>query len=59
MSASEDAKKHGLKSLIDVSKLTGVSNQTLNNWYNHKPKLFAVVIAGCAALISNAGDLKD
>jgi hypothetical protein len=47
MTASETAKESGLKSLADVSKLTGVSTQTLNNWHNDKTKLFAIVIAGC------------
>jgi hypothetical protein len=50
MTASEDAKAAGLKSLAEVSEMTGVSYQTLINWYKHKPALFAVVVAGCAAL---------
>ena len=50
MTASQAAKAAGLKSLGNVTVLSGVSHQTLNNWFNNKPRLFAVVIAGCAAL---------
>jgi hypothetical protein len=50
MTASEHAKQAGLKSLVEVSELTGVSHQTLNNWHNDKPKLFAIVIAGCVSI---------
>jgi hypothetical protein len=48
MTASEQAKAAGLKSLAQVSELTGVSFQTLNNWSKHKPDLFRVVLLGCA-----------
>lgn len=50
MTASEEAKAAGLKSLSEVSEMTKTSLQTLINWYNNKPELFAVVVAGCAAL---------
>lgn len=40
----------GLPSLAVVSKLTGVSRQTLTNWHKHKPKLFRVVLSGCQSL---------
>ena len=50
VTASEDAKKVGLKSLKEAAEMTDTSFQTLNNWYNDKPKLFAVVMAGCAAM---------
>lgn len=50
MTASETAKQAGLKNLSEVSELTGVSTQTLNNWHNDKPLLFRVVIAGCKAI---------
>lgn len=51
MTAAKAAKAAGLKSLAVVSDLTGVSTQTLNNWFNDKPKLFEIVIAGCASKI--------
>ena len=47
MTASEAAKSAGLKSLAEVSELTGVSTQTLNNWFNEKRKLFEIVLLGC------------
>jgi len=50
MSASIEAKSNGLKSLEQVSKLSGVSVQTLNNWYHNKPKLFHIVLMGCVYL---------
>ena len=45
--ASAAAKAAGLKSLAQVVEMTGVSAQTLNNWFNNKPKLFDIVLAGC------------
>jgi len=53
MTASQQAKQAGLKSLAQVSELTGVSFQTLNNWVNMKPDLFQVVLLGCAEKINN------
>jgi lambda repressor-like predicted transcriptional regulator len=50
MTPSQKAKSAGLSSLAEVSKMTGVSTQTLNNWFNEKPKLFEIVIAGCVAV---------
>lgn len=47
MTASEQAKAAGLKSLAEVSRLSGVSAQTLTNWHQHKPQLFEVVLLGC------------
>ena len=49
MTASKQAKELGLKSLTQVSKLTGQSPQTLINWFNDKPDLFEVVLLGCVA----------
>lgn len=52
MKASEQAKAAGLKSLSQVSTITGVSLQTLDNWSKNKPDLFAVVLAGCWLVIN-------
>lgn len=49
MTPSQQAKAAGLKSLLQVSDLTGVSVQTLSNWAKNKPELFAFVLAGCVA----------
>jgi len=47
MTPSEQCKQAGLKSLAEVVRMTGVSEQTLINWHRNKPMLFAVVVAGC------------
>ena len=47
MSASKSAKEIGLKNLNEVSEISKVSPQTLNNWYNNKKELFNVVLLGC------------
>ena len=51
MAASQQAKSKGLTSLKQVSDLTGVSPQTLDNWHKHKPELFEVVLCGCVAIL--------
>lgn len=50
MTASQQAKAAGLKSLLQVQKLTKQSAQTLINWHRDKPELFRVVIAGCVSV---------
>ena len=47
MTPAKQAKALGLKSLAQVSALTGVSLQTLDNWSKNKPKLFKTVLQGC------------
>tara|TARA_R110001632_G_scaffold224150_1_gene356374 strand:- start:358 stop:534 length:177 start_codon:yes stop_codon:yes gene_type:complete len=47
MTPSKQAKELGLKSLTQVSELTGQSPQTLTNWFNHKPELYKIVLLGC------------
>lgn len=39
-----------LKSLAEVSQITGVAVSTLNDWHRTKPDLFKVVIAGCVVV---------
>ena len=50
MTPSQQAKAAGLKSLLQVSELTGVSIQTLSNWAKNKPRLFRAVILGSKKL---------
>ena len=52
MSPSEQCKSAGLKSLAELSKISGESVQTLINWHKNKPLLFKVLIAG--AVVSKA-----
>ena len=54
MTPSKQAKDLGLKSLTQVSELTGQSLQTLTNWFNDKPELFNVVLLGCKAKLALA-----
>ncbi len=52
---AEKAKAAGLKSLIQVAKMTGQSAQTLINWEKNKPELFAIVLLGCATRLDRSG----
>lgn len=47
MTPSQQAKSVGLKSLTQVSHITGVSLNTLTNWHRDKPELFRIVLMGC------------
>ena len=47
MTPAQQARALGLDSLSQVTRLTGVSPQTLANWHKHKSKLFKVVLMGC------------
>ena len=49
MTPSQQAKAAGLDSLAQVSRITGVAVSTLKDWHKNKPKLFAIVLAGCAS----------
>ena len=53
MTPSEQCKQAGLKSLAEVVRMTGVSEQTLINWHRNKTQLFSVVVAGCNNLKNN------
>jgi len=46
---SKQVKSVGLKSLTQVSNITGVSLNTLTNWCRDKPELFRIVLIGCKA----------
>ena len=58
MTASQEAKKHGFKSLKEVSDLLGKKPNgrpvalftTLNLWHNTKPTLFKAVLVGLAQI---------
>jgi hypothetical protein len=46
MKPHEQCKAAGLDSLAELSKITGVSVNTLINWHKNKPKLFEAVLYG-------------
>jgi len=50
MTPSQQAKKAGLKNLLQVQQMTCQSAQTLTNWHRDKPELFKIVILGCKTL---------
>ena len=49
MKPSELCKASGLKSLKELSEITGESPQTLNNWFKYKRKVFNLVLTGAVA----------
>lgn len=59
MTPSEQCKQAGLKSLDEVSKLSGQSVQTLINWHKNKPKLFMLLILGCIVEKTNQHEEKN
>lgn len=48
LTPSGRCKMAGLKSLAELVRITGVSEQTLINWHRSRPQLFAVIVAGAA-----------
>lgn len=48
MTASDKAKKIGFKSLAEVSRLAGCTTQHLRNIEKRTPKLFTLLLIGCA-----------
>lgn len=48
MTASEQAKASGFKSLTEVAKLLDVTTQCLRQWHKKKPQRFEIVLIGCA-----------
>lgn len=58
MTASSMVKMAGLNSLNELSDITGVSRQTLSNWYKNNMKLFVIVINGAVVhRLTTDGDL--
>ncbi len=53
MKPHEQCKKSGLSGLKELSDITRVSIQTLNNWSKDKKELFKCVLAG-AVVIKNS-----
>ena len=47
MTASQDVKAAGLKSLAQMSELTGERTDKLRRWHKDRPKLFNIVLFGC------------
>jgi transposase len=56
MTPAEEVKSRGVKSLRFISEKTGVSLQTLGNWYKNKRALFDTVVAGVKAEITEENE---
>ena len=48
-SPSKQAKAIGLKSLEQVSRVTGIATSTIKDWHRNKPELFKTVLYGVKA----------
>ena len=49
MKPSEKSKSAGLKSLAELSEISGESVQTLNNWFKNEPRRFGLILKGAVA----------
>lgn len=49
MTASQQAKAAGFKSLQQVAELTGWTTETLRNFHKQNPRRFRIILAGCEA----------
>ena len=58
MIPSEQCRAAGLKSLAELVRISGVSEQTLINWHRNKPRLFAVAVAGAVVINRHNGEVK-
>jgi len=58
MTPSVLAKSMGLKSLKQVSEMSGVGVSTLHDWAKTKPKLLRIIIVGCAFEIKRTKEGK-
>ncbi len=58
MTASEQCKAAGLKSLSEVAQMVRKPPQTLRNWRRDSPELFAVVVAGAVVIKAANAELS-
>jgi len=49
MTAAQQAKHYGCKSLAEVSRQSGISIQTLYNWHKIRPACYRLVCLGVVA----------
>lgn len=50
MSPSQQCKEAGLKSFVELVRISGMHESTLHHWYKNKPQQFACMVAGGAAI---------
>lgn len=46
MTASKQAKAWGLKSVVELAKLSGAKESTLHDWVHTRPKIFETLCIG-------------
>lgn len=51
MTPTQYIQQRGLHNLAQVTALTGISRQTLSNWYHNRKRLFDIVVTGCIATL--------
>jgi hypothetical protein len=51
LTPSQQAKATGLKSLAEVTRVTGMPRSTLNDWHKDKPRCFEAILEGARVLI--------
>ena len=56
VTASKQAKQAGLKSLAQVSELTGQHRNKLREWSVERPRLFRIILKGCVSYLENSGE---
>jgi len=47
--AAKAVKAAGMKSLAEVSEITGIGRETLRVWNRDRPRLFGIILSGCIA----------
>ena len=58
MKPSEKCKKAGLKSLAELSEISGKPVRTLTDWSSTQPQFFALIIAG-AVMVKTGKMLQE
>ena len=54
LTPSETARSEGLDSFAEMVKLSGMSENTLLNWFKKKPHSFVIVAKGCYSAKNSA-----
>lgn len=53
MTAAQQAKASGFKSLAQVAEMISVTTQCLRNWHKSEPQRFEIVLLGCKQKLIN------
>ena len=58
MTASEQCKAAGLKSLVELAQISNTSTRTLINWHTHNITRFTVLLAGAVVSMGHNVELR-